>query len=127
MKILRVLVGIASVLALLLLSLETVSAHAQLIKADPAPGAVLTQAPTQVHLWFDEQVAAQFSEIQVLDPSRTRADTQQLELATGDPKSFFAPLKPLSEGTYTVIWKAFSATDGHITRGVFAFSVGQAS
>ena len=27
-------------------------------------------------------------------------------------------------GTYTVLWKALSAVDGHVTRGAFAFTVG---
>jgi hypothetical protein len=38
--------------------------------------------------------------------------------------SVIAPLKGISDGTYTVIWKVLSDADGHITRGVFAFNVG---
>ncbi|MGB8647422.1 MAG: copper resistance protein CopC, partial [Anaerolineae bacterium] len=114
-------------LSLLLASVSVISAHASLVKANPAPNAVLGQAPGQVQLWFDEEVEPAFSQVQVIDSARTRVDSGSLALAPGDSKSLVTPLKPLGNGTFAVVWKVLSATDGHITRGVYAFSVGQAT
>lgn len=100
------------------------SAHASLVKSQPAPGSVLATAPSEVRLWFDEDVDPNFSEIQVLDKSLARVDNNDLKPVPGDTKQLLITLKPLSDGTYTVAWKALSSTDGHITRGNFAFSVG---
>src|SRR5438046_3087937 len=119
-------IGLRISLALLLVALTfgIVSAHAKLIKADPAPGSIVGTAPTQVELSFDEAVDLSFSEVQVLNAQKQRVDTGELQPVTGDPKSVIAPLKPGGDGTYNVVWKILSATDGHITRGVFAYGVG---
>lgn len=109
---------------LVLLTVSTVSAHAKLVKSSPAPGAVLGTAPSQVQLWFDEPPELSFSEVQVLNASRQRVETGELKPVPGDPYSLIAPLQPTGDGSYNVIWKVLSASDGHITRGVFAFGVG---
>jgi putative copper export protein/methionine-rich copper-binding protein CopC len=119
------LIGAATLSLLFLLPAGSVSAHAKLVRANPAPGSVLAESPAHLQLWFDEEIEAQFSEVQVLDRARARLDTGQLQLASDDPKSLVVPLKPAGSGTYAVVWKVLSATDGHITRGVFAFSVGE--
>ncbi len=121
----RWLIRALVLLALLAFSTGIASAHAALVKSDPAPNAVLSRAPAQVQLWFDEEVDPRFSEIQVLDASRTEVQTGPVQPAPGDPRSVLVSLKPLGNGSYTVVWKVLSATDGHITRGVFAFAVGQ--
>lgn len=114
--------GLALLVALAMIGVA--SAHASLIKADPVPGAVLGSAPTQIKLWYDEDVDVNFSDVQVLDKNLVRVDNGDLHLAAGDSKQLAIALKPLSDGTYTVSWKVLSSTDGHITRGNFAFSVG---
>src|SRR5581483_8995903 len=53
-----------------------------------------------------------------------RVDTGELQPVSDDPKSVIIPLKPSGDGTYNVIWKVLSATDGHLTSGVFAYGVG---
>jgi copper transport protein len=103
------------------------SAHAKLIRANPAPNAVLGQAPTQVQLWFDEPLEIAFSKVQVLDGQRQNVETGEFQLAADDPKSLIVALKPTGDGSYTVLWQVLSAADGHITRGVFAFGVGTAA
>lgn len=111
-------------LLLLLLSVSVVSAHAKLVRANPAPSSVLGTAPTQVQLSFDEPLELNFSEVQVLDANKQRVDTGTLQPVAGDPYSVTAGLKPIGDGTYNVVWKVLSAADGHITRGVYAFGVG---
>lgn len=119
-------IGLRLCLALLLVALTfgIVSAHAKLLKANPAPGSIVGTAPTQVQMWFDEALDLSFSQVQVMNAQKQRVDTGELQAVTGDPKSVIVPLKPGGDGTYTVVWKFLSATDGHITSGVFAYGVG---
>lgn len=111
-------------IAIVIMTVGVASAHASLVKAQPAPGAVLATAPSEVRLTYDEDVDPNFSEIQVLDKSLNRVDNNDPKAVSGDSKQLVITLKPLSDGTYTVAWKALSSTDGHITRGNYAFSVG---
>ncbi len=116
--------GIAAAFVLTLLTLGVVFAHAKLINATPAPNSVAGSAPTQVQLWFDEPLDLAFSSVQVFDAKQTRVDQGTLQPVSGDAMSVIAPLKTLDDGAYTVMWKVLSAADGHISRGVFAFGVG---
>ncbi len=120
----KIWLRLSAALLLVLLTVSVVSAHAKLIKAMPAANTVLGSAPTQVQLWFDEPLELNFSEAQVLDAKKQRVDTGVLQPVAGDPYSVIIPLKPTGDGTYNVIWKVLSAADGHITRGVFVFGVG---
>lgn len=115
---------IVAALALVLLTVGIVSAHAKLIRATPSPNSVLGTAPTQLQLWFDEPLDLAFSDVQVFDTRQTRVDQGTLQPVLSDPNSVIVPLKPIGDGTYTVVWKVLSAADGHITRGVYAFGVG---
>lgn len=115
---------IVAALALVLLTVGIVSAHAKLIRATPSPNSVLGTAPTQLQLWFDEPLDLAFSDVQVFDTRQTRVDQGTLQPVLSDPNSVIVPLKPIGDGTYTVVWKVLSAADGHITRGVYTFGVG---
>jgi methionine-rich copper-binding protein CopC len=46
------------------------------------------------------------------------------QLDRGDPTQLHVALKPLSPGTYKVIWRVLSV-DTHHTQGDFTFRVGQ--
>ncbi len=118
--------GVAAIF-LLTATTRLVTAHASLLKSDPAPNSVVATAPKQVTLWFDEPVDAGFSSVQVLDQNRTRVDDALVSVPLDDQKQLRVPLKAMADGTYTVVWKALSAADGHVTRGIFAFSVGTVS
>ena len=120
----KLVLRVTVTLIFFLLTVSVVSAHAKLVRATPAPNSVLGSAPTQVQLWYDEPLELNFSEAQVLDAQRQRVDTGELQPVAGDPYSVIVPLKPIGDGTYTVVWKVLSAADGHLTRGVFAFGVG---
>ena len=102
------------------------SAHAQFIRSQPEPNAVLAQSPIEVLIWFTESVEIGFSEIQVFDPTGSRQDNGDTHVHS-DPTNPGVTLKPnLPQGTYTVAWRVLSAVDGHRTAGTFAFTVGQA-
>ena len=55
----------------LLLTPATASAHANLVRAEPAVGTAVPTAPTQIKIWFSEQPEPKYSSINVYDTSRT--------------------------------------------------------
>lgn len=120
----KAITRVSLAVVLLLLTFGVVSAHARLVKSSPSASSIVGTAPTQVTLTFDEAVEPNFSEVQVVDAKKQRVDAGELQLAPGDPLTVIVPLKSTGDGTYNVIWKVLSATDGHITRGVFAYGVG---
>ncbi|MGE5139603.1 MAG: copper resistance CopC/CopD family protein, partial [Rudaea sp.] len=117
----------AAVFLLILVLPTAVSAHASLVRSDPAPNSILTRPPAQVQLWFDEEVDPHFSKIEVLGPDQSQVVTGQLQAAPDDAKSIIVPLNHLESDTYTVKWQVLSADDGHITEGTFSFGVGVAN
>ncbi|MBE2270124.1 MAG: copper resistance protein CopC/CopD, partial [Anaerolinea sp.] len=103
----------------------SVSAHSNLYRADPPPNAELTVAPELIHLYFTEALEPEFSGITLLREDGTTVETPpatvenftEMTLVPGD----------LPDGLYTVSWRALSSVDGHQTRGIYAFAIGQAA
>ncbi|MBA3945080.1 MAG: FixH family protein [Herpetosiphonaceae bacterium] len=117
----------AVALVLFFAAVPTVSAHAQLVRSDPAYGAVLVTPPTAVRLWYSERVDPAFSSATIVAANgATIATPQPASRATDDPTELVLPLSPLAPGTYTVVWRAVSADDGHKTNGTIVFTVGPA-
>ncbi len=115
-------------------------AHANLVGSDPAANAVVGTMPPELILWFTETPELRFSEVQVIGPDGQRVDNGDLHVhggdprvrgidaRPGDPRVLGVTVKPnLPGGTYTVVWKVLSSVDGHVTRGLYAFSVGAPS
>jgi len=101
------------------------SAHAALTGSDPAQGAVVAKAPTQVSLTFSEQVALSDGSLRVLDPKGRRVDTGKAVNPSGT--TYGVKVRPgLSDGTYTVTYQVVSA-DSHPVSGAFTFSIGAPS
>ncbi|MFN8557517.1 MAG: copper resistance protein CopC [Dehalococcoidia bacterium] len=104
----------------------TVAAHANLEQSDPPAQATVPFAPEQVRLSFTEPVEPRQIEVSVLDPLRKRVDRGDAALAQGTDNGVAVSLQPgLSAGVYTIEWKMVSAVDGHTTRGLIPFSVGE--
>ena len=100
------------------------SAHAELLKSDPASGALLDTSPTQIQLFLSESVSLDFSQVQLYDRTRAEMQLGALGRANNDPNSISVPiLQTLQPGIYTVAWRALSSTDGHLTAGLYAFRV----
>ncbi len=110
-------------LALLLAAAGYASAHAELVRSDPAPNAVLPASPTQVRLWFSEPLDCQFNAILAVDSGGIRRDTGVALLEPSDRRQLFTGLQQLEPGVYTVRWRSVS-TDGHVIGGSFRFGVG---
>lgn len=110
--------------ATVLLSAQGALAHASLVRADPAPGSVMENAPDRVTLWFAEPVEAGFSDIRVVDSNGNQVDNGDSAIYGSDPKALSVTLKPIEHGLYTVSWRNASALDGHPLRGSYTFAVG---
>lgn len=121
--------GFTALLALLLLSLtlrpRPVSAHAVLAQSDPPAQAVLARAPARVQLSFTEAVEPSSIEVRVLDAQRQPVDQGNAALLPGATDAVAVSLREgLGPGVYTVQWKVVSAVDGHETRNLVPFTVG---
>lgn len=122
-QLLRLLAVLATLLAAAVLLAAPASAHAALIRTDPANGAVLAQAPEEVRLTFNE-------------PVRLTAEAVRLFDATGSPAPVEAVVRTkavvvdlpegLEDGTHVLGWRVISY-DGHPLSGNLTFSIGNAS
>ncbi|MBV9542855.1 MAG: CopD family protein, partial [Chloroflexi bacterium] len=100
-------------------------AHANLDRADPAPGSQVDQAPHQLQLYFSEAVDPSFSKVQLLNAQREQVDRGDSHVAPNDPRSLIVSLPDsLPNGVYTVAWETVSAVDGHRVDGAFPLIVG---
>ncbi len=116
---------VASLLALLLLLLLSgvAWAHALPVRSDPAENAILDQAPSQIRIWFTEEVNPTLTKIVVVDKDNHEVDLQDTHVSSADPREADVSIRPLSPGVYVVIWRAVSAEDGHASGGNFYFRV----
>src|SRR4051794_35369969 len=92
-----------AVAVLLLLALPaTALAHANLDRADPAPGSQLDQPPKQLQLFFSEDVDSSFSRIQLLNAQRDPVDRGDSHVAPNDSRSLVGSLPDhLTNAVYT--------------------------
>ncbi|OMI38755.1 copper resistance protein CopC [Streptomyces sparsogenes] len=103
------------------------SAHAALTATDPADGAVVKTAPSQVRLTFSEGVLLSRDSVRVLDPDGKRVDTGSPAHVGGRSSTAAVALHSgLPDGTFTVAWKVVSE-DSHPVAGAFTFSIGAPS
>ena len=108
--------------AALLASTGPIFAHSFPKIATPAAGSSVQSAPTTVVINFTEALEPHFSSLQVFDAQGHRVDKGDAHLAPHDTKRFSVDLKPLTPGTYKVVWHATSV-DTHKTQGSYTFTV----
>jgi copper transport protein len=116
---------VAAILALAgMVALPTAaSAHAELVSSDPAGGATLDTAPTQITLTFTEAPDPSLSGVELLNAGGATVPTGPPTLA--GPRTLVVPItEKLREGVYTVSVRVVSADDGHVTSEAFPFGVG---
>ncbi|WP_337925725.1 CopD family protein [Kribbella italica] len=102
---------------------QPASAHAILVRTDPAEGAVLQAAPDRILFTFDEAVRVVPDGVQAFDSRgglvEVSATAKGAELAVALPE-------PLGNGTTVIVWRVVSE-DGHPIGGSLTFSVGARS
>jgi copper transport protein len=100
------------------------SAHAVLEQSTPRPDSVLTTAPTEVTLRYDEPVTLLADSLRVYGPDGKRADRGDVGHPTGHGDEVRVSLGAAAQGTYLVSWRVISA-DSHPVSGAFTYSVGK--
>jgi methionine-rich copper-binding protein CopC len=126
-KISQLFIAFFLVAMLTLAPTGAVLAHGvTLTKSDPADGAVLDQAPTQVRAWFNEEMQTGESTISVLDASGQPVDLGDggVDLNDAYHASMLVSLPSLPDGAYTVRWHVV-LLDGDPSDGEFTFYVGE--
>jgi copper resistance protein C len=107
----------------LFLTLQTHAwAHAFLDHADPKVGSAVTNSPTEIKIWFTQNLEPAFSTLEVRDARGQEVDKKDAHLDDKDKSLFLVSLPQLPTGTYTVIWHAVSV-DTHKTQGRFEFTI----
>jgi copper resistance protein C len=103
-------------------------AHAQLVRSSPSKNAVVSKAPEQIDLWFNELLDEGFNSVEVFAAGEL-ALGRHVNLASGkaavDPSDrthLSVKLNPLSAGEYVVTWRVLSR-DGHTAPGRLTFRV----
>jgi len=114
---------LAAVAAVLLVSIGWAApalAHDALLGSEPADGAVLTEAPSQIVLTFSAAQAGVGSEVAVVGPDGAVWSDGPAQVSEAVVTQ---PLRPdMPEGVYTVTFRSVSG-DGHPVSGAFTFSV----
>lgn len=111
---------LAAAVALLVLPAAPAGAHDVLVGTDPADGAVLDAAPTQVVLTFSSAQAEVGAEVLVTGPDGATWSQGAAVVAGTTVTQALAPGLP--DGPYTVTWRSV-AGDGHPVTGSFAFTL----
>ncbi|MER9246942.1 CopD family protein [Mesorhizobium sp. M0590] len=120
----RLAIGLLAAIVLLatIAAPNAAFAHAALIKAEPADGAVLAQRPSQMSLTFSEPVSPLV--LTLVRPDGTSIPLSSFRLS-GQTVEIDNP-QALTSGTHVLSWRVISA-DGHPVGGSVLFSVGAPS
>ena len=103
------------------LSSGTVLAHNTLLSSDPADGATLTVAPTQITWDFGNTVPLETMTVTLIDANGARSDlTGSTHGAAGDTQ-VVTPLPPLQPGPVSLRWRLVGP-DGHPITGRVDFT-----
>jgi methionine-rich copper-binding protein CopC len=105
-----------------LMHANQVLAHASLVKAEPARRAVLSTAPAQVRLWFNEEIEPAYASLSILNEEKKSITDNRVEVDSKDPKSVVLELPDMQPGRYTVKFRVLSV-DGHVVDSEYNFTI----
>ncbi|MBX3616453.1 copper resistance CopC family protein [Nitrosomonas sp.] len=106
----------------ILFQVNSVMAHAALVKSDPPRRATLTLPPKHIQLWFNEKIEGAYASVTIKDSQHNVVTTNSPESIVDDPKSIVLNLPQLEPGRYTVHYRVMSV-DGHVIESNFDFNV----
>ena len=118
--IMRYLLLPVCLVAVLALTREA-DAHAFLVRADPAVGAVAAGSPKTLRIQFSEGIILALSDVKVLNGAGATF-SMNAHFEGTNRSVLVVDLMPLSPGAYNVEWLAVSQ-DMHQTEGTFTFTV----
>src|SRR5260370_33891249 len=110
----RRFLGLAVPLALYLTLLfpAIASAHAILLRSDPAKDSVLSIAPKQVRMWYSEALNPAFSTAVGVNGENKRVDNRYAPASSSDQTEMDVTLQSnLPPAVYIVIWRTDPAAD----------------
>jgi methionine-rich copper-binding protein CopC len=110
------------ILAEFALASPEVEAHAILVKAMPDREAIVSEAPSEILLTFNEGVGNKFMTLAVVDGAGKRVDKHDARLDFTDRSRLRASVNKLAPGRYMVRYRVLSA-DGHVVSGRYFFQV----
>ncbi|MGZ5985761.1 MAG: copper homeostasis periplasmic binding protein CopC [Caulobacteraceae bacterium] len=97
------------------------SAHAKLVKSDPAEKGQPTDKKT-LELTFNEEISGKLSGAELKDAKGAKVTTTAM--VDQNNKGLMVMAKePLKAGDYKLAWHAVASDDGHRTTGTLTFSV----
>jgi len=118
---------ITLVLLVLFAPIRTAEAHANLVRSEPSAGALLDAAPKEIILEFSEELDPGFSRVQLYNSTNQVINAGPGVIDPAAPKIMGLALGQLPKDSYTALWRARSAADGHVTEGSVPFGVGVAA
>lgn len=118
----RILLLLVALLASVLLLASPASAHNTLLTSDPAEGAVLNEAPTQLTLVFSKSVPLETLTIEMIDASGVRSDLTGSAHGPNGDTEVITPLPALSPGTINLRWRLVGP-DGHPITARITFTI----
>jgi copper resistance protein C len=124
MTIARTTFALAVGAAMPFLATSAAFAHAHLVRATPAVGSTVHEAPTEILLRFNEKLEPSFSSVVVRDPAGKQVDKSDAQVDKADRLQMRVSLPPLTPGVYKVEWHVMSG-DTHKVNGNFSFTVGE--
>lgn len=97
-------------------------AHAEITSSTPADGSTLADAPDEVRLVFDGELAPDGTGFTVIDAEGSTVGAGTLDLDVADRNEVSGPVTITTGGAYTVDWTSASL-DGHAAEGQLSFTV----
>jgi methionine-rich copper-binding protein CopC len=121
MKTVQTLASAALALTFALGFAAEASAHAKLVKSDPAEKGQPTDKKN-LELTFSEAISGKLSGAELKDAKGAKVATTSM--VDQDNKGLMVMAKePLKPGDYKLAWHAVASDDGHRTTGTVTFSV----
>jgi copper transport protein len=101
------------------------SAHAHLVESTPLSGSALAEMPGEFVLQFSEPVAPKSIALALEDESGNQLGLGSIQIDDDDHLLRVAiDNSPLVDGTLQLKWSVKSASDGHDSAGLVAFTIG---
>jgi len=112
-------------LLVLLMGTSAVLAHAKYERSDPGRRSVVARSPSDIKIWFSEQLEPAYSTIVVKTKEGDSVTDEKAFVADdGSGKLLILKLPKLEPGKYSVFYRVLSV-DGHIVDSKFKFRIKQ--
>ena len=121
-----VVLGLALVILLTSLSPGVALAHARVVSSTPANGSTVPAGLAQMEIIFSEDISVTRSSAQVVNDANGSALQTTHAVDRANRKRMTITTAPISEGRYTIKWRAVTEDDNAITTGEIKFTVSAA-